>query len=254
MPTPVLCDGPGIIGPFAGRKGKEVNDTPKLNDDATALITIRQFLASQTKHETLRLIDFLVVAYLISVKAEDHDVWPSQLTLARMFKVDTRTIARSLARLVKVGYISVEHRKGRTNLYAINYEAVPGEECLTEKATQNARNLSLWYQQILVKDRHRKKFPKRWLGQQFLSAQRIIDKCKGDVETAGSVILYALSAKAFQKKATQSLYNVLTLWKRLAPAYNAHRKQEKEQEAAALQAQATQPTQPPQQGTATEAA
>jgi predicted transcriptional regulator len=229
-----------------------VNDTPKLNDDATALITIRQFLSAQNKHESLRLIDYLVVSYLMSLKSEDHDVWPSQLTLARMFGVDTRTIARSLGRLVKVGYISVEHRKGRTSLYALNYEAIPGEESLTEKITQNARTLSHWYQQELVKGRHRKKFPKRWLAQQFLSAQRLLDKCKGNVETAGKVILFALSHRAFQKKSAQSLYNLFSLWKQLAPAYRAHREQEKEQEATALQAkQATQLT---PQGTATEAA
>ena len=208
---------------------------PKLIDDTTALTTIRQFLAAHNKHPDLLHIDCLVVTYLLSLKSEDHDVWPSQLTLARMFGVDTRTIARSLARLVKVGYISVQHRRGRTSLYSINSAAVPGQEALHEKVTQAARTLSHWYQQELVKGRHRKKFPKRWLAMQFLSAQRILDKCNGNAETAGKVILFALAAKQFQQKAAQSLYNLMTIWKPMATAYNAMRKEEQAKEAALLQ-------------------
>jgi hypothetical protein len=135
-------------------------------------------------------------------------------------------------------------------LYAINYAAVPGEEALQEKITQDARNVSFKYQQLLQK-KGRRKFHKRWLGQQFLSAQRIIDKCKGDADVALRVIQFALAAKPFQQTASQSLYNILRIWKPMGTAYLAYREQQKAEAAAAMQAHQPPPT---PEVTATEAA
>ncbi|HEY4381914.1 MAG TPA: helix-turn-helix domain-containing protein [Acidobacteriaceae bacterium] len=224
-----------------------MSESPKMNDDATMKVTVTRFLASPSKHPDIKPIDILIIAHLMTRKAEDHCVWPSHLTLARMFNTDDKTISRSLTRLTKVGYISQQHRKGRTSFYALNYQTIPGEESLKAKISQPAKALAAKYQMILQK-KGRKKFPTTWLGQQFLCAQRIIDKCKGDAESALRVIEFALAQTTFRKRASKSLYNLFRLWKQIAPAYNAHRKQEKQQEAVASQAQAT------PEGTAMEAA
>src|ERR1035437_3230876 len=114
---------PGIIGPLRPERIRnEVNESPKMNDDATMKVTVTRFLASPSKHPDLKPIDILIVAHLMTRKAEDHCVWPSPLTLARMFNTDDKTVSRSLVRLTRVGYVSQQHRKGRTSFYALNYE------------------------------------------------------------------------------------------------------------------------------------
>ena len=224
-----------------------------MNDDATMKVTVTRFLASPSKHPDLKPIDILIVAHLMTRKAEDHCVWPSHLTLARMFNTDDKTVSRSLVRLTRVGYVSQQHRKGRTSFYALNYEVIPGEESLKTKISQPAKALAAKYQMLLQK-KGRKKFPKLWLSQQFLCAQRIIDKCKGDAEVALKVIEFALAQKMFQKRASKSLYNLFRLWKQIAPAYNALRKKEKEEATAQALKEAQQGTQQTPQGTAMEAA
>lgn len=205
-----------------------------MNDDATMKVTVARFLASPSKHPDLKPIDILLVAHLMTRKAEDHCVWPSHLTLARMFNTDDKTISRSFSRLTKVGYVSQQHRKGRTTFYALNYEVIPGEESLKTKVSPEAKALAAKYQMLLQK-RGRKKFPKTWLAAQCLTAQRIIDKCKGNPATALKAIEFALATTIFQKRASKSLYNLYRLWRQIVPAYNTAWNKHKD-EAAALQA------------------
>jgi hypothetical protein len=205
---------PGTLAPSVGRKGYV------LNDDTTTLETIRKFLASE-KPTCITPVDILQMIHFISRKAEDHDIFDSQQTLARMFSADARTIQRSQERLAspEIDWIARPHRRGKTNAIAIKYENVPAEEILRLKITDEAKQISLRYQQALK--RLRKKFPAHWLPQQFPSAQRILNECDGDVELAARLIGHALSHPAHAAKSRQSLYHLYGRWKRILETYSA---------------------------------
>jgi Helix-turn-helix domain len=195
---------------------------PTLNDDATALVTIRRFIASLNKYPDLTPQDILLVAYLMTLKAEDHPVFPSHLTIARALHMNDKTVARSFARLQKTGYVTIQHRRGFSNSYALDFSVIPGEESLSAKVTPNAERLAVLYQ-LLVKKKGRKKFPKLWLGQQNLSAQRIINECGGDGQTAIKIVEFALASKRFEKRSAKSLYNLFRVWRSIVKAYHAQR-------------------------------
>jgi DNA-binding MarR family transcriptional regulator len=89
-----------------------------------ALAELRAFLESIDKHPDLKVQDIGIIAYLMTHRAAGHDViYPSHLTIANAFNCDTRTVSRSLARLVKIGYLSIVRRgsRGMTNLYSLNF-------------------------------------------------------------------------------------------------------------------------------------
>jgi hypothetical protein len=189
-------------------------------NDSTTLEGIRRFLAAE-KPASLGPVDIAQMVIFMVRKAEDHDVYDSQQTLARMLNTDPRTIARSQKKLEAPGiaYISRPQRRGRTNAISIRYENVPGEEILRAKVTPEAKELSVRYKRALEQNFHRKKFPKTWLPQQFVSAQRILNLCSGDMDLARRVIGHALSDGPHKKKASQSLYNLLGRWPQIVHTF-----------------------------------
>jgi hypothetical protein len=191
-----------------------------VNDDRTTLNVIRNFLGSD-KPARITPLDISIMVSLMVSKAEDHDVTHSQLTLAKMFNSDIRTVARSQARLAGPGvhWISRCRRRGKTSLTTINFQNVPAEEILRLRITDDAKALAVRYQIGLIKF-GRRKFPKHWLAQQTLSAQRIIDSCGGDVERAAVLIAFAMNSREHCKRAKQSLYHLYGRWPKILKTWN----------------------------------
>ena len=193
-----------------------------MNDDTITLQTIRNFLASE-KPSSITAVDILQMIHFISKKAEDHDIYDSQQTLARMFNVDSRTIMRSQERLAsrEIDWIARPQRRGKTNAISIKYQSVPAEEILRLQITDDAKQLALRYRQGLKRFCKRHKFPAQWLSQQFPSAQRILNACEGDMELAAKIIGHALSHPAHMKRSRQSLYHLYGRWPRILESYSA---------------------------------
>jgi hypothetical protein len=202
--------------------------------DSVTVKTLRDFLASP-KPEGMTPVDVLHVIQLTLRKAEDHAIYDSQQTLAKAFCCDVKTIVRSQKRLEKLKWLSRPQRQGRTNALSLNHENIPTERTLQTLVTADAKKLAAIYQRALMKA-GRKRFPKFWLSQQFLSAQRILDQCAGDVPTAADTITYALHARLYRLKATKSLYTLLAVFPKVAAAYTAQREQK--QKELEIQAQA----------------
>lgn len=198
-----------------------MNDSTTLTSDGTALATIRNFLASE-KPADITPLDILQMVHFMACKAEDHDTFYSQQTLARMFNTDPRSIARSQQRLAsnEIDWISRPQRRGKTNAVSIKYQNVPAEEIVRLKITPAATQLAFRYQNGLRKA-GRKKFPAQWLKQQFPSAQRILNECNGNVELAAQVLGHALSDERHRKKAAQGLYHVYGRWRKIVASFAA---------------------------------
>jgi hypothetical protein len=192
-----------------------------LLNNSTTLATIRNFLASD-KPASITPLDVLQMVHFMACKAEDHDTFYSQQTLARMFNTDPRSIARSQKRLAspEIDWIARPQRRGKTNAISIKYQNVPAEEILRLKITREAEQITDRYRKALRKH-GRKKFPAQWLRQQFPSAQRIINDCGGDVELAARMIGHALSDPRHRKRAMQGLYHVYGRWRKIEESYEA---------------------------------
>jgi hypothetical protein len=193
--------------------------------DKQTLQTIRTILASE-KPADIAPLDLVQMVYFTSRKSEDHDIFDSQQTLARRFNVDAKTIKRSQEKLAKLGWISRPQRRGKTRAISIRYQNLPCEETLRLQITPDAQQIAVRYQRALQRV-GRRKFPKQWLRQQFLSAQRVLNECNGDVDLACALISHALSHPGHRKKSKQSLYNLYGRWPKILSTYSA-RLQEQE--------------------------
>lgn len=160
------------------------------------------------------------MVHFMTIRAEDHDTYYSQQTLARMFNVDTRSIARSQQRLSspEIDWLARPRRCGKPNAISIKFQNVPGEEILSLKITPEAQQIAVRYQMALQK-LGRKKFPAQWLRQQFPSAQRIINDCGGDIELAARMIGHALSIPQHSRKAMKGLYHLYGRWRKVQTSY-----------------------------------
>lgn len=189
-----------------------------MNDDASTLKLARNFLRSE-KPPSITPVDILQIVYLMLRKAEDHDVFDSQQTIAKALNSSTWSVKRSQEKLERLGWLSRPQRRGKSNALSLRYQNIPAEEALIRQITPQARKLALGYKAALSKCR--KKFPAQWLPQQFLSAQRILDLCSGNEQAASNLINYAFSHPQHARRARQSLYNLLGRWKRLVQDYSA---------------------------------
>jgi hypothetical protein len=214
-------------------------DSTSLLSNGTTLATIRNFLASE-KPASITPLDILQMVHFMTCKAEDHDTYYAQQTLARMFNTDPRSVARSQQRLAspEIDWIARPQRRGRANAVSIKYQNVPAEEILRLKITPEAQQLALRYQTALRKC-GRKKFPAQWLRQQFPSAQRIINDCGGDVELAARKIGHALGDPRHRKKAMLGLYHVYGRWRKIEESFDASQQQRQQTESTAQTAPQT---------------
>lgn len=198
-------------------------------DDTTALESIRRFIQAE-KPAGVTAIDILQIVHLLSKKAPDHPVYDSQLTLSQYFGCDIQTTRRSQDRLSKLGWLARPQRRGKTNALSLLYQNIPSQEIIRRKITPQAKQLAFAYKQAL---QGRKRFPKGWLDQQHLSAQRILELCSGDERLAATLIDFACLHPTFGKRSRQSLYQLLRLWKKITASYSEHlQRQERRRQAA----------------------
>lgn len=192
-----------------------------LLDDSHTLASIRSFLSAE-KPPGIGPVDVLHIVHLLTRKAEDHEVFDSQQTLARAFSADVKTIVRSQKRLASPGvsWLSRPQRRGKTNALTLLHENLPLGEAQVP-VTPEARELAGRYQIALSKHFGRKKFPKGWLPQQFVSAQRILNRCDGDLAKARKIVGHALSTKAHAGRAKHSLYHLHGRWNKIMQTYAA---------------------------------
>jgi hypothetical protein len=191
-------------------------------NDSTTVAALRSFIAAPKPPELLPE-DILQVIWAILHKAEDHYVYPSQLTLAQAFNCSINGISRGQKRLATLGWLSVTHQRGRPNLIGLNLDKLPHGQALKTMISEDAQELAARYKIGLQKKTKRTRFPKLWLQQQQLTAQRMLDDCKGDVELVAKLIGYALNSPEFYKRAAKSLYNTFTVWKRIKDGYTQQR-------------------------------
>ena len=213
--------------PILGRKSEVKSEIPKSTEPSRSLIsntrtleTIRDFL-SASKPPKMTPVDVLHICYLTLKKAEDHGITDSLQTLARAFGCDLKTVQRSQERLVKHGWLSRIRRRGRTSELSLNIENIPHEAALRVKITPEARQLALLYQLGLRKHFGRKKFPKYWLENQALSAQRILNECAGDLALARKILGHAVSHPLHRGKSKKSLYELFGRWPKIMVTYAA---------------------------------
>ena len=199
----------------------EKNTTPQsVISDTLTLEALRNFLSSP-KPPSIGPVDVLHVVLLMLRKAQDHPIYDSQQTLARMFGCEVKTVARSQQLLAspRIDWLSRPQRPGRTRALMLCWQNLPGKDPLHLHISQDAGTLAFQYQGALRR-LGRKRFQKQWLAQQLPSAQRIINECDGDLVLAASMIGHALNHPRHSAKARQSLYNLYGRWKQVERTYS----------------------------------
>jgi hypothetical protein len=191
--------------------------------DTATVDAVRRFLADETKPSNLEPIDLLQIIYLMTKKAEDHAVVDSQQTLARRFNCSVHTIARSQKRLAsgKVDYISRHRRRGQSSTLALNHENIPAEAIVRLRVSEDAGTLANWYKSELQRGGLKKRFPKHFVGNQKVSAQRILNECGGDLALAKLVIAHAIIHPSHRKRSADSLYNLHGRWRQIVKTFTA---------------------------------
>ena len=181
-------------------------------NDRTILDTLRRLDSPANRPASLFPIDISVMAYLVRRRAIDHEIVDSRQTLADAVGCQSlRTIDASLERLEKAGWISVRHRwNGNSNAIQVNVNTVPALAPVQRKVTKEAGQFAVWYKGELERSGFRKQVRrKNWLSRSELSAQRILNKCGGDVELAKVRFGWGLRFSKWQKIVQSgSLYHV----------------------------------------------
>jgi DNA-binding MarR family transcriptional regulator len=197
---------------------RKMQAAPLQTNQVTVDVLQRLFF-SETKPKNLKPIDISILGYLILRRCADHEIVDSHLTVAERVCSDRQTVARSLDRLEKLGWITVAGRgRGLTKAIAVNVDAFPAAQPIREKITQEARELTHRYFVYLQK-LGRRKFPKNWLKRQIPSAQRILTRSGGDLALAASIAGFALSDLRFKARAKMSLYHLLSIWSKVVRAH-----------------------------------
>jgi hypothetical protein len=181
-----------------------------LGDAATSQIIRNFFLAD--KPDAATPVCVAIVVLLLNFKAVDHAAVFSQQRLAGMLGCDLKTIQRALKLLSKLGWVSQPQRKGRTKALTVCIDALPLQNAPRLRPTQEAKELTVRYQDALRRILNRKRFHKNWFKSQFWSAQRILDRCGGDVELARHKIGHALAHPRHARKARKDLYTLFGRW------------------------------------------
>lgn len=156
----------------------------------------------------------------MSRKAEDHEIFDSQQTIARAFGCDPQSIVRSQKRLQELGWLSRPQRRGRTNALSLNYENIPSEKAVQILVTQDARTLSLNYMTELENKGLKRKTSKHWFARQHFSAQKILNRCGENLELATKIVKFAIGHPRLVGKAKKSLYELNGAWSRVRSAYD----------------------------------
>jgi len=188
---------------------------------------------SESKPKKLKPVDVALLTYLILRQAEDHFIFDSQETLGKRLGCERETVARSIDRLKRLGWIEVEqrwefnaktHRKTRT-MYAplglsINLEKLPttADRPTRIEPSEDAKDMAKQHTGILARNgmgSRYKRSPKRFERHQQHAAQRLIDEV-GGYDAAVEVFNFALEHPAHRKAALTSLYHIRRRVKQIA--------------------------------------
>jgi hypothetical protein len=197
----------------------EVTAGPGLLTDRHTVQALLDFFNDEEKPNDLGPFDLLIMVYLISRKGEDHAITDSLQTISRRLNCSVKTIERAVENLVSKNYLTRTRRRGRSSELSLNFAAIPCEAPLRLKISEDAGRLAVWYKLELSKRRLRTKFGKRYISQQEPSAQRILDKCDGDMALAKKKIDHALGHALHRNKAKKGLYELFGRWPKIAKTF-----------------------------------
>lgn len=197
-----------------------MTNSSSLITDSVTNQSVRDFLNAE-KPANITTVDVLQMVHFLLRKGQDHEIYDSQQTLSELCACDVRTIARSQQRLHSFGWLSRPQRRGRTNALSLNYEKIPSEKAVRVLITQDAKTLSSHYMNELRSKGIKRKFPNAWFARQHLSAQKIIDRCDGDLELATKIVKFAISNPRLQGKAKKSLYELVGAWLKVRATFDA---------------------------------
>jgi hypothetical protein len=186
------------------------------------LTRLRDLYFSESKPKDITPVDVALLTYLILRETEDHFITDSQETLGERLGCDRRTIARSLDRLEKLGWVTVEekhdwnpktHRKTRAQFapsgLSVNLDRLPttAERAGRNKPSEEAKDLAAQHTGILARlggGTRYKRSPRLWERHQQHAAQRLIDELGADA--AFEAVNFALGHPAHKKAVLTSLY------------------------------------------------
>lgn len=195
-----------------------MQSAPLISNQVTVDVLHRLFF-SESKPRRLKPVDLTVLTYLVLRRCEDHEIFDSYLTIAERVCSDRQTVARSLDRLEKLGWVTVGGRGvGLSKAISINADAFPAAQPLRDKLSPAAKFLVGRYA-IALKKAGKEKFPKGWLLRQVPSAQRILTNCGDDLQLARWMVGFAMHDPRFKARAQMSLYNLLAVWPQVVRAY-----------------------------------
>jgi hypothetical protein len=181
----------------------------------------------------LRPLETAILAYLITHKAHDHEVFPSQQTIADRLGCYPQAVKHSLANLKERGFLLKRSRQlfndetkrrgmSLSSGLTVNLAKIPARPEAKQRAMPSADALE--FANIYMGFRtDRKTFPKGFKGTQEHAAQRILDACGGDLDHAIEVFNFANQHPTFYASTTHSLYRVAHRWAKIQAAFNAER-------------------------------
>lgn len=206
------------IRPSGQKRGKLQSEN--LASNHITIEVLQRLFFSESKPRHLLPIDLAILAYLILRRTSDHEISDSQQTLADRVCGDRKTVARSLRRLGRLGWVSVSGRgRGRTKGLSIDIDKLPAAQPVREKISKEAKQFAYQYEAYLKKTTKRR-FAKNWLTRQGPSAQQILTKCGGNLPLAGAVVEHAFDNPKFKKCAETSLYHLLCKWRAIKESFD----------------------------------
>ena len=179
----------------------------------------------------LRPIDVAILAYLITHKAHDHEMYPSQQTIANGVGCSLNTVTTSLQCLKEGAFLvkrsrqlfNEETKRRGVNLSSglmVNLSRIPARAKARAQPSSDALEFARLYMGFRT---DRETFAKGFKGTQEHAAQRILDACGGDLDHALEVFNFAFQHPTFAAATAHSLYRVGQRWKKIQAAFEAER-------------------------------
>ncbi len=169
--------------------------------DKHTLQLIQGFLSAD-KPEGIEPSEIAYMVCLMACKAMDHPVTHSHQTLSNMLGCGVSTIQRTEKKLKQKGYISQDSRRGRSKFTTANLDRIPmADPTLPTKPTEEAKKLfqayiAAWYKHFPGQKR---KLRKSWGTSQPWNAQKILNRCGGNLELACRMLRHAFDSPQHKK-------------------------------------------------------
>lgn len=182
---------------------------------------LRDLYFAESKPDELNPGDMALLTYLMLRESEDYFCRDSQETLAARLGCERGAIKRSIDRLEKLGWLSVQRqfdwnektRRKTRGIFAssglsVNMERLPtsADRATRNKPSTDAIDLATAHTSWVIANvpSRYKSLPKRWHKQQEFAAQRLIEKA-GSAEVAAALVNFALNNSSHKAAARSSL-------------------------------------------------